>query len=204
MNRIVYGTMAMSLLMLSVNAYIYPTPRTLNRPSFTPLSVIKRGRKGKDAVGGSGGNGMQPMSNNDNMGSQINWCPTLYKPSDLPQQDGSIAILDTNLPTLKNGATNPTGAVAVAKFGGDTYCFSISCPQCKIPVLKAKLLEGPPRLSCNFCQSTYDLKSGAKVEAAESGGMFGGIMKSLLSAKDGGPLPVYRLGEKGGKVLIAL
>jgi nitrite reductase/ring-hydroxylating ferredoxin subunit len=152
-------------------------------------------------MGSSGGGvGMQPSNN---MGSQINWCPLPYTPSELPSEDGTINVLETNLPTLKNGATNPAGAVSVAKFNGATYCFSISCPQCKIPLLKAKLIEGP-RVCCSFCKSTYNLKTGEKVEAAETGGLVGGIVKNLFSSVQGGPLPVYRLGEKAGKILIAV
>jgi nitrite reductase/ring-hydroxylating ferredoxin subunit len=139
------------------------------------------------------------------MGAQLNWCPTLAKVSDLPQQDGVVSLIDTNLPTLKNGATNPTGAVSVAKLNGNTYCFSVNCPQCKIPLTKAMLLDGPPRLACTFCKTTYDLKSGQKVETAPevTGGMLGGLVKNLFSAQEGGPLPLYKLGEKAGKVLIA-
>ena len=140
------------------------------------------------------------------MGGQVNWCPTLAKVSDLPTENGSIGIIDTNLPTLKNGATNPTGAVSVGKIDGNLYCFAINCPQCKIPLTKAMMLAGPARVACTFCKSTYDLKTGSKVDTAAevSGGMLDGIVKSIFSAQDGGPLSVYKLGEKGGKVLIDL
>ena len=51
----------------------------------------------------------------------------------------------------------------------------------------------------------YNVKTGAKVESDSSNdGLFGGVVKSIFSSKESGPLPVYRLGEKGGKLLIAL
>jgi nitrite reductase/ring-hydroxylating ferredoxin subunit len=184
----------LSLLVLSTNAF---TVR------LTPLHQDRSITLSAKGFGSDSDSKLSPPSN---MGAQLNWCPTLAKVTDLPTLDGTIGLIDTNLPTLKNGATNPTGAVSVAKSNGNTYCFGVNCPQCKIPLIKAMLLNDPPRVACTFCKSTYDLKSGTKVEVAAevSGGVFGGLVKSLFSAQDGGPLPIYKLGEKGGKVVIAL
>jgi nitrite reductase/ring-hydroxylating ferredoxin subunit len=154
-----------------------------------------------------GGVGLGKGSNSDSAGSSrlpIDWIPLQISSNQLPSEDGKVGLIDTNLISLKNGATNPTGAVSVAKLAGETFCFAVNCPTCQIPLTKAKLLPGPQRVCCDFCKATFNLKTGAKVESAESGGLFGGVIKSLLSAKTSGPLAIYKLGEKNGKLLIAM
>lgn len=116
---------------------------------------------------------------------------------------------------MKNSATNPTGAVSVVKSDNDqTYCFSSSCPSCQIPLTKAEIAEPTeataphPRLVCGFCKATYSLKDGARLEGEdavkEGGGVFGGIVKSVFSAKESGPLKMYKLGQKGKDLVIAV
>merc|ERR1712232_1195483 len=120
--------------------------------------------------------------------------------------------IDTMATELIDGATNPTGAVAVANYGDKTYCFSASCPSCKIPLVKAKVYppndetnNADPRLSCDFCKATFNVKTGDRLaESAESSGIFGNVVKGLFSAQDSVPLQTYDLGEKDGKVLINL
>jgi nitrite reductase/ring-hydroxylating ferredoxin subunit len=60
-----------------------------------------------------------------------------------------------------------------------------------------------PRVACDFCKATFNLKTGAPVKAQQSAGFFGGIAKAVLSAQDSTPLPVYSLAEKNGKILFA-
>lgn len=137
------------------------------------------------------------------------------KGQELPSQVNKVGLLDTDLPTLKNSATNPTGAVAVVKADNDqTYCFSSSCPSCQIPLTKAKVVESTkataphPRLVCDFCKATYSLKDGAHLEGDDAvkqgGGLFGGLVKNVFAAKESGPLKMYKLGQKGKDLVIAV
>jgi len=177
---------------------------------------MKRGRGSfKKEVGGSDTSGKKNKNVGGGMGSattsttSINWCPM---PDDqkLPEQPGKVGLLDTNLPTMKSAATNPTGAVGVVTYEEQTYCFSSSCPSCQIPLTKAKVLpaseesDGGPRLVCDFCKATYNLKDGSKLAAAESGGLFGGVVKSVFASQTSGPLPLYKLGERNGKLVVAV
>jgi hypothetical protein len=90
------------------------------------------------------------------MGPSRNWINTNQKIDMLPKEDGSIALLDTGAFLLVNKGTNPTGAVCVMKYGPETHCFSSACPQCKIPMTKAKALPPSaetgksPRIACDF------------------------------------------------------
>lgn len=52
-----------------------------------------------------------------------------------------------------------------------------------------------------FSKSTYNLKTGKKVTSAENPGFLGGIAKAVFSAQENGPLRIFALGEKGGKIL---
>lgn len=174
-----------------------------------------RGSLGKE-VGGAGSAGMD-NSNNDSSSSSgsgvggVNWIPIQVSAKSLPAEENKVGLIDTNLITMKNGQTNPTGAVSVVKYSGQTYCFAVNCPSCKIPLTKAECLPGTaessnqPRIVCDLCKATYNLKTGAKLTSAvPNAGLLGGIAKTLFSSKESGPLPVYKLGEKGGKLLIAL
>ena len=130
--------------------------------------------------------------------------------AELPTEQGKVKIVETMVPALMDKATNPTGAVAVVKYGPNTYCTSISCASCKIPMTKARVLEAneetnpDPRLSCDFCSATYNLRTGERVTSVEKGGLMGGIVKGLFSKADTNSLPVYELGESKGKVVINL
>lgn len=188
----------LSSLNVSCSAYSTPFFQTV-RSSMT----MKRGRGSFQKESGMG---VSPSSGG---GGNINWC-TMPAGNRLPKEEGIVTLMDTQLPTMKKGATNPTGAVAVVKYNDQTYCFGSSCPSCKIPLVKAKVYppaaddDKAPRLTCDFCKSTYSLSTGGKVEEAESAGFFGGIVKSVMSAQASGSLPIYKLGEKNGKLLIAV
>jgi nitrite reductase/ring-hydroxylating ferredoxin subunit len=138
-------------------------------------------------------------------------------PSSLPTKPDQVQFLDTQLPAFVNTATNPTGAVAVLQHGAKTYCFSSSCPRCKIPLNKALIAETPETgvvMCCDFCSAKFSLKSGeflvgnAEVEAAfPKKGLLSGITSvtsKLFEAQGSGPLPLYKLSQVGGKLVIAL
>jgi nitrite reductase/ring-hydroxylating ferredoxin subunit len=128
---------------------------------------------------------------------------------DLPKEEGIVSLINTQALKLVDKGTNPTGAVSVIKYGADTYCFSVQCPSCKIPLTKAKALPPSeetgkaPRLACDFCKATFNLKTGEKVKAIEGSGILGNIAKAVLQSKETGPLPIYKLGEKSGKILFS-
>lgn len=141
------------------------------------------------------------------------WVPVsgVSSMSDLPQDENKVTLVDTMAPQLINKQTNPTGAVSVTNYKGKTYCFASSCPACKIPMNKAKIFEPnedtdnkDPRIACDFCSSTYNMRTGEKLEtnAKGTGGIFGGVAKALFSAQPNEPIPVYALGEKNKKVYI--
>lgn len=174
----------------------------------TSLLTMKRGRGSFQREAGMGKPAKSLGGESEESTKSLNWIP-LPKENKLPQQENEIIPLDTNLVTLKNAATNPTGAVAVAKYDEQYYCFSVACPSCKIPLTKAKIVPAneesgkAPRLVCDFCKATYNVKTGEKLQAAESGGLFGGVVKSIFASKDSGTLPTYKLGEKNGQLLIS-
>jgi nitrite reductase/ring-hydroxylating ferredoxin subunit len=210
---------ASSLMMLSMligsSVSFAPTPNLADIQSS--LSMAKRGKGSfQNESGASIPNptGSSKKGGLDNVANDrgINWCP-VPPGQKLPEQEGVVTLMDTMLTTLKNGATNPTGAVGVVKYAGQTFCFSSACPSCKIPLLKAKVFPGvvdpaaenkAPRLACDFCKSTYNLKSGNKMAAVETGGFFGSIVKSVMQSQASGGLPIYKLGEKNGKLLICV
>jgi len=201
---------------VAVDAYAYQTLSisTAAAPTVRTAMTMKRaaGRRGGFQKSSGGMMGSAAASSRVGRGTgaggaaPVNWIP-LSVPSRLvsQQEEGKVAFIDTNLPTLKNTATNPTGAVSVLRHGGQTYCFSSSCPCCKIPMTKSSVRDDG-RLVCGFCRTGYDLRTGAKADASpeDGGGIFGGVVKSVFKARDSGPLPMYRLGEKDGKLLIAL
>eukprot|EP00536_Pseudo-nitzschia_multiseries_P008625 jgi/Psemu1/257398/estExt_Genewise1Plus.C_2220007 len=143
--------------------------------------------------------------------SGTNWLNTNKSVKELPTEEGQVKLLETGAFLLVNKQTNPGGAASTVKYGGETYCFQANCPQCQVPMTKAKVLppndetgNQAPRVSCDLCKSTYNLKTGDKLEAAETAGFFGGIAKSVLGSKDGGNLATYKLGEKNGKVMFTM
>ena len=177
--------------------------------------TMKRGRGSfqKETGGGGMQQNIKSMGGGDSSSSSPKqWIPVsgLGSVKDLPTEEGKITLVDTMAKYLKNAATNPTGAVAVVKYGPNTYCMSSSCAACKIPLTKAKVLEAneetgnDPRLVCDFCKATYNLRTGERVKSDGGGGLLGGIVKGILSTQQTAPLPVYELGEAKGKVVINL
>jgi nitrite reductase/ring-hydroxylating ferredoxin subunit len=160
------------------------------------IKVSSKGSKG----------GMAPSTSSS-------WIPVKGMTSgikDLPTEEGSVKLIDTMAPALINGATNPTGAVCVIKYGPSVYCTSVGCASCQIPLNKAEVL-GPteetgsdPRICCSFCRATYNLRTGDRVTTQQGGGLMGGIAQNIFSKQKAGSLPIYALGEKNGQVLINL
>lgn len=137
-----------------------------------------------------------------------NWIATsIPSLSDLPKETNIVQVIDTNVASITDKNINPTGAVSIVNYQGDsattTYCFSVSCASCKIPLTKGKVLppkeSGDARLQCDLCGATYNLRSGEQVEK-EGGKMLGFLFNQNKEEK----LPVYALGEKGGKVFISM
>lgn len=131
--------------------------------------------------------------------------------SDMPKAEGTVSVVETMAEPLKDSQTNPNGAVSVVNYSGRTYCFSVSCPTCKIPLTKAKVLDpndesgDHPRIYCDFCSATFDAFTGKALTRDKSTkkNLLGGVISTLLS-KDEEQLPTYELGEKNGKVLIRI
>lgn len=158
---------------------------------------------GKELTGGK----KSPMDMDGDSGVS-RWC-ALPRGTKLPKAENEVQFIDTNLPTLVDKSVNPTGAVSVLKYKDNTYCFSASCPSCKIPLKKAKAFDPEPgqkgpRLVCDFCKSTYSLSNGARLKSEKPGGIFGGLVQTVLSANadNSSPLPLYQLGELDGKLVI--
>mmetsp|Transcript_47201 Transcript_47201/g.137295 ORF Transcript_47201/g.137295 Transcript_47201/m.137295 type:complete len:211 (+) Transcript_47201:92-724(+) len=176
--------------------------------------TMKRGRGSfKNEMGKPGGGGMSNPSSSPAFGSTSNrnWIQTKNTVKDLPQEEGKVGLIETGAFLIVDKATNPNGAVSVVKYGPETYCFAVNCPKCKIPMTKAKTLPPneetnnvAPRIACDFCKSTYNLKTGAPVQPQEAAGIFGNIAKAVLSAQDAGRLPTYQLAEKNGKILFSM
>lgn len=179
--------------------------------------TMRKGRKSlkKTISGGLGGkvSGVQPMGGEATVSKKTNWVPVagISSISELETEENKVQLIETKAAPLMNAQVNPNGAVSVVKYGGSTFCFSSSCPSCKIPLSKSKVFPpneetgSSPRISCDFCSATYNIRTGEKVsDAGGTGGMFGGIVKGLMNSKPSEPLPTYDLGEKNGKVLINL
>lgn len=133
-----------------------------------------------------------------------NWVQTsIASIKSLPSEKNVVKLVDTNVPSLINKQTNPTGAVSIVNYNDKTYCFSSGCASCQIPLTKAKVLEpneetnNEARLQCDFCGATYNLRTGSPV--TKEGGKLLGFLFSKSESKE---LPVYGLGEQGGKVFI--
>ena len=176
--------------------------------------TMKRGRGSfKKEIGGASGSGMGSSGSSPAAGG-TNWIIVPKKsPKDLPKEEGKVALLETQALPLVDRNTNPMGAVSVLKYGPETFCFSVQCPSCKIPLTKAKALSPneetggkAPRISCDFCKSTYSLKTGEKLSAQEGGGILGSLVKNVMAANNDSdaPLPVYKLGEKDNRILFAM
>lgn len=169
-------------------------------------------KKGGSGISSKGSNSMRGGSAGRSSAPSGSWAPVkgFKSVSDLPTEEGKVKLVDTMAPKLVDGATNPNGAVSVVKYESATYCFSASCASCKIPLSKAKVLPpseetgSDPRLVCDFCSATYNLKNGARVESAGTAGLVGGLVKGLFSKANEDPIDVYPLGEKDGQVMINL
>ena len=178
---------------------------------------MKRGRGSfKKEVGSSGFSSSSSSSSSSRSSSaptKRNWQLIPNQTTDaLPKTEGKVVLMETNLESFKDSVANPTGAIAMIKTDGETFCFSSSCPSCKIPLTKAQVLPAndetaktgkSPRIACDFCKATYNLKTGEKLKSQEATGLFGGIAKSVLSSQSSGPLPIYQLGEKDNQILIS-
>mmetsp|Transcript_14483 Transcript_14483/g.17612 ORF Transcript_14483/g.17612 Transcript_14483/m.17612 type:complete len:219 (-) Transcript_14483:277-933(-) len=213
-STIAYLIAIIATSLLSTDAF---APLSTSNHANTQLEMAK-GRKSlrktvKEASGGMNARGVNPMGGEIQPAKKTNWVPVqgITSMSDLPKGENEVKLVDTMAEQLMNGATNPTGAVSVVNFEGKTYCFASSCSSCKIPLAKAKVLppndetgNTAPRLSCDFCKATYNIRTGERVENAEKSGLIGGVVSGLFGAQDKVALPTYDLGEKSGSVLINL
>eukprot|EP00559_Dactyliosolen_fragilissimus_P004626 CAMPEP_0184859198 /NCGR_PEP_ID=MMETSP0580-20130426/4205_1 /TAXON_ID=1118495 /ORGANISM="Dactyliosolen fragilissimus" /LENGTH=211 /DNA_ID=CAMNT_0027355687 /DNA_START=77 /DNA_END=712 /DNA_ORIENTATION=+ len=208
---------------LTVMAFA-PSITFYERGMFGPSGALEmaKGRKSlrKTVAAGNAGNarGVKPMGGDDLKSSSsqqktTNWVKVqgISGLKELPQEENVVQLVETKAKALMNAATNPNGAVSVVNYEGRTYCFDSSCSSCKIPLTKAKVLPAndetdnvDPRLSCDFCKATFNVRTGERVEDSGSAGLVGGIVKGLFSAQDKVPLTTYDLGEKNGEVLINL
>eukprot|EP00566_Odontella_aurita_P026522 CAMPEP_0113552820 /NCGR_PEP_ID=MMETSP0015_2-20120614/15274_1 /TAXON_ID=2838 /ORGANISM="Odontella" /LENGTH=180 /DNA_ID=CAMNT_0000453829 /DNA_START=248 /DNA_END=793 /DNA_ORIENTATION=- /assembly_acc=CAM_ASM_000160 len=178
--------------------------------------TMRKGRRSLRKTIGDGASSskpIRPMGGEEVVARRTNWVPVsgISSMGDLPQEENKVKFVDTEADQLIDGAVNPTGAVSVVTYEGKTYCFASSCSSCKIPLTKAKVLPpneetggSDPRISCDFCSATYNVRTGERVEDVGGSGLLGGLVKGLMSAKDKEALPTYDLGERDGKVLINL
>lgn len=201
-------SIALFLLGAPVAFGFAPSPHTQCPSSPSSLSMAKRGR-GLSAPGGSKLSKPKSISGSEPGQTQAsapkaNWAQTSISSIDsLPKEKDTVRLVDTEVASLINKQTNPNGAVSIVNHEDKTYCFSSSCASCKIPLAKAAVLDGndetgdDARLQCDFCGATYNLRTGEPVKK-EGGKIFG----FLFSKSEDTPLPVYGLGERGGKVFI--
>ena len=203
-----FSFLVFAMTLATTEAYYSTYSRPFSVRKISSLTMRRgRGGLGKDIGGGVNKSTGLGMSASDDFVSR--WCK-LPPGSMLPTEENKVGLIETNLPTLKNAQVNPNGAVSVLKYKEQTYCFSSSCPSCKIPLTKAKAQdpaegETAPRLVCDFCKSIYSLGNGDKLGTQKAEGLFGGLMSSIISANSGGdlPLPLYKLGEdKNGNLMI--
>eukprot|EP00567_Pseudictyota_dubia_P006555 CAMPEP_0197442224 /NCGR_PEP_ID=MMETSP1175-20131217/8287_1 /TAXON_ID=1003142 /ORGANISM="Triceratium dubium, Strain CCMP147" /LENGTH=180 /DNA_ID=CAMNT_0042972653 /DNA_START=311 /DNA_END=853 /DNA_ORIENTATION=+ len=178
--------------------------------------TMRKGRKSlRKTVGGgmASSKPIRPMGGDEVVARRTNWVPVsgISSMADLPKDENKVKLVDTMADQLIDGAVNPTGAVSVVNYEGKTYCFASSCSSCKIPLTKAKVLPPneetggtDPRVSCDFCSATFNVRTGDRLEDAGGSGILGGLVKGLMSAKEKEDLPTYDLGERDGKVLINL
>jgi nitrite reductase/ring-hydroxylating ferredoxin subunit len=204
--------MKLSTILLVVSLCVTDAYSPMGMTTRRSTMTMKRGRGSfKKEIGGDTGSSSASSGSTGMSGGGRNWLNVPEKTvKDLPKEDGEVILLDTQAFLLIDKGTNPTGAVCVMKYGPETFCFSSSCPQCKIPLTKAKVSppneesKKAPRLACDFCKSTFELKTGKKVASEENTGFLGGIAKAVLSAQESAPLPIYQLAEKNGKILFSM
>jgi len=207
-----------TLLMASIAIHYPMTSAFVSIPAMknfdsTSLMMASRRKSSRKILKNTGVKGMDSSGDAGNT-KKANWIPVegLNSMDDLPKEEGVVKLVETNAFALTDRNTNPKGTVGVAAFMGNTYCFNVFCPTCKIPMNKADLYKPndetenvDPRISCEFCKSTFNLRTGKRLENAEKGGLMGGIVKGIFSASDKRePLETYALGEKNGSVVINL
>ncbi|KAL7500081.1 hypothetical protein ACHAWT_009043 [Skeletonema menzelii] len=197
-----------SIVLLLCAAAVSGFAPALQQQSSTVLYMAK-GRRGGLTSNGNNSKLNKPKSiggpdTDADSKPKSNWVQTsIPSIKSLPSEKNVVKLVDTQVPSLINKQTNPTGAVSIVNYGDKTYCFSSGCASCQIPLTKGKVLEpndetnGEARLQCDFCGATYNLRTGAPVQK-EGGKLFG----FLFSKSDAKNLPVYGLGEQGGKVFI--
>ena len=174
-------------------------------PTVTPVSSTSTTLSARRGKGGLTGGG---ASKNKLKKDAFIWYTIPATTKDLPKDSNTIAVIDTELQSLKNGQTNPTGAVCVGTHNSQTYSFQVNCPSCQIPLTKAKIVDANDSdiLVCDFCKSSFDLKDNGKQleESVESNpGLFGSLAKNLFSAnKEKTDLKMYNLGDKNGKLVL--
>ena len=185
-----------------LNNYVHPT-----NPKKMTTSLFGR-RRGKGSSSSSASSDTRTSTTSNN------WVE-LPAETSLPQEDNAVKFLDTWLPALKNISTNPTGAIACVKVVPTNmnsnknknlyYAFDCNCPTCKVPLNKATIQENG-LLTCDFCKTSYDLKdNGKKTESdLQNVGLLGKMANSFFSKQVSGPLKMFKLGEKDGKLLISL
>lgn len=215
----VVGTLAVASYCSAFTATV-PSPRFATHRSA--MTMRKGGRRSRDLLGDAGSRsvGSKGVTSMGGAGAapqtSTNWVPvaSVKSMADLPQEEGKVLLVDTMAQQLIDGAVNPNGAVGVVKFKGSTHCIASSCPSCRIPLAKAKVLDPTeetgtdPRICCDFCSATFNIRSGQRIADAGGSGLFGGIAKSIMNAQDSRngvlPLETYELGEKKGSVFINL
>jgi nitrite reductase/ring-hydroxylating ferredoxin subunit len=197
-------------------------PATSSISPASPSLALSMARRGKGLDIGDGGASTNRLNNPKSIGgtsdasnksssSNNSWIQTSIPSIDsLPQEQNMVKVIDTNVPKLIDKNTNPTGAVSIVNIDKQTYCFSSSCAGCKIPLPKAEILSPndetngvDPRLRCDFCGATYNLRTGVRLTKKD--GSEGWKPLGFLFGNANGennPLPVYALGERGGKVYI--
>mmetsp|Transcript_28850 Transcript_28850/g.44852 ORF Transcript_28850/g.44852 Transcript_28850/m.44852 type:complete len:207 (-) Transcript_28850:56-676(-) len=203
------ATLLLSCFLSGASSY------TATLPTRRSTMTMRKGRKSlKKTIQGSSSAGVGSMAADSSApsASKTNWVPVrgISSMNDLPEGENEVKLVETMASQLIDPRTNPNGAVSVVNYEGATYCFAASCSCCKIPMTKAVVLPpteetgNAPRVSCDFCKTTYNLRTGDIVADAEKAGLMGGIVKGLFSASDKANLPVYALGDKGGQVVISL
>ena len=206
---------SIALFLLGAPAAFGFAPAALpqSSPSHSRSSALSMAKRGRGLSGVAGSNklskpksieGSETPAGGAGNANNNNWVQTSIPSIDsLPQEKDTVKLVDTDVFSLMNKGTNPKGAVSIVNRGSKTYCFSSSCASCQIPLAKAKIMDGndetsgEARIECDFCGATYNLRTGDPV-TKEGGKMLG----FLFSKSEDVPLPVYGLGERGGKVFI--
>lgn len=217
-NRLVVAAVAGMLCASELRFTLGFSSGVFSAPTRRESMVMRKGRPSlRKTVGGSSGGKANFLGGSEDEApvGKTNWVPVsgVKSMQDLPTEQNKVQLVETMAQQLINKRTNPSGAVGIANYGGNrTYCVSASCSSCKIPMTKAKLLEPNeetknlhPRLECDFCGATYNIRTGDVLADGNSKkSIMGGVVKGLFGSKEKISLPTYDLGELGGKVVINL